>query len=822
MSSDNRRYGSVSRGSLTCNGLKPCNTCVKRNLECLYTPSGLEQGGSQESLGSPSKRRHVDGSPSMLKPILESNQIATAHTTPSLAPWRPADRPAMGLAEAESLESDQKKPMGMSRTFLSSIDRDFDSRSRISNASGTADEAELVSLPRMLMDMTGRLLYVGDSASLSYLQLIRMIVESVSGPSEFTVDPQRHNILENTILLPRDTRPTGVLPDKKTADILVESFFTNTSGLIEVFNKSEFLQSVEECYNEPLSIGQPLLCVLNLVFAIGLVIARPPEGTDDAAVVQNLHSEPISRAELFYQNAKSIHDPVSGFEDGDFWSIQALLLMSLYMLSVSKRNAAYAYYGMAVRSAFALGLHREESMVIFSEPERQTRRNVWRTLFILDRFLSACLGRPTAISEEDCSEHALESPKMMGVEETVIGGASTETSSVALDAAVRSCFLIGSTLKKVYSKRRVSTLVAQEIADHLEHWERELHHDLRCQRIVDEPIDSAQAIAILHVNLLHCHSVLLLTRPFFLFLLKMGCDDLSGNPRKPHNFSQRLEKFSQACVETSQRTIILVARALNAAYLPQCNPFVIYFVFSAALIILSNEFASLYHNPDAENSIRSALSILNYCGQRDAQAKRVSYIIETFHNANIQRSSTAKKISLPGRKIPTVSTLLQTFQHDPISHFFHRVKPDRQDLYVVDTSMIKDRAMANMTTVAPDPSMRSMMSQTLQQPSPEGSASLNSGVATAGGIVPGVDPLSGNDSEIDFDTLWHGWPGPGVAGPGVPVTGISIAPLMQSADSFSPYGLQQAPPLPPPVPPPVSSLNANVPPPSQYPHSGFR
>lgn len=38
-------------------------------------------------------------------------------------------------------------------------------------------------------------------------------------------------------------------------------------------------------------------------------------------------------------------DPVSGFEDADFWSVQALILTSLYMLAVSKRNAAYAYHG---------------------------------------------------------------------------------------------------------------------------------------------------------------------------------------------------------------------------------------------------------------------------------------------------------------------------------------------------------------------------------------------------------------------------------------------------------------------------------------------
>ncbi|KAI1378225.1 hypothetical protein F4677DRAFT_387110 [Hypoxylon crocopeplum] len=146
---------SCKRRKQKCNGSKPCNTCNKRNLECLYTPTNLETG-SQEPLGSPTKRRHVDSSPRMLKSTLESGQTITAHT-PSLASWdHPTDSSTMSIAETESSESSQKKLMGTNRNFTGGSDRDFDSRSRVSNVSA-ADEAELVTLPRMLMDTTGRL-----------------------------------------------------------------------------------------------------------------------------------------------------------------------------------------------------------------------------------------------------------------------------------------------------------------------------------------------------------------------------------------------------------------------------------------------------------------------------------------------------------------------------------------------------------------------------------------------------------------------------------------------------------------------------------------
>lgn len=73
--------------------------------------------------------------------------------------------------------------------------------------------------------------YIGDSASLSYLQLIRMYVESISGPSPFTLDPRRHRIVENGFTLPANIRNTHLLPDKITAQVLVDSFFLNVSFL---------------------------------------------------------------------------------------------------------------------------------------------------------------------------------------------------------------------------------------------------------------------------------------------------------------------------------------------------------------------------------------------------------------------------------------------------------------------------------------------------------------------------------------------------------------------------------------------------------------
>ena len=186
------------------------------------------------------------------------------------------------------------------------------------------------------------IVYVGDTATMSFLQLLRTMIESTIGPSTFTTDPRRHRLTENTITNPPRSQMTHLLPDKEAAYVLVDAFFVN-ANLIQVFDEREFYETLDKCYSSPLFVDPSWLCLLNLVLAIGLVLATPPPGSPESVLVENLRS--AYKCDIFYLNAKHLNDPVIGFEDADFWSVQALLLMTMFMLCRSKRNAAYAYLG---------------------------------------------------------------------------------------------------------------------------------------------------------------------------------------------------------------------------------------------------------------------------------------------------------------------------------------------------------------------------------------------------------------------------------------------------------------------------------------------
>lgn len=622
-----------------------------------------------------------------------------------------------------------------------------------------------------------------------------MMVENAIGQSPFTNDPRRHKIVEGQFSLPAGAPHTHLLPDQRTARVLVDAFFINTHGLLQVFERHQFLEELDRCYSDPLSTEPSWLCLLNLVFAIGLTMATPLSGSPEALIVDKLRSEHLDRAEVFYLNAKHLNDPMTGLEDQDFWSIQALLLMSVYMLAKSKRNNAFALLGMAARSAQALGLHREETMVIFSQEDQKARKNLWRSIFVMDRLLSCSLGRPTAISETDCSGDALhppEPPPDPAFSTTSNMNADfSETGAYGLEAAVRSCSAIGLILNKVYQRRKISTRLAQEIADICKSWPRALPPMLHWRQAASA--SPSQGVAILHVNLFYCHSIILLTRPFFLYILNMESQrqisQASTGNRAPRPYL-RMEKFSEACVIASTHTILLVQNAFDAGYLSRRNPAVIYFLFAAALVILANEFAGLYKVDSADSCILNAITIMNYCAESDQQASRLVYILNSFRDVVAQQRMRRKQSQSDNLNLPSISSQLYGVsipnqqqnaaampRSDPnnVTPRLHQVPihiyPGMQTAPVGDPSSSFQPQPLAQTLVPPNLSVHlspiqhtpaaTTGTETFNIELPSKPPSLSNVLDLSGLDATRVPSLyseeSGADEQIDFDALWA-WP----------------------------------------------------------------
>jgi hypothetical protein len=70
--------------------------------------------------------------------------------------------------------------------------------------------------------------------------------------------------------------------------------------------------------------------------------------TPQEIAIQKLKSADDEFAEDLVRRARSLADPKNGLEDAGFGSVQVLSLLTIYMLAISRRNAAYAYFGMGI------------------------------------------------------------------------------------------------------------------------------------------------------------------------------------------------------------------------------------------------------------------------------------------------------------------------------------------------------------------------------------------------------------------------------------------------------------------------------------------
>jgi hypothetical protein len=296
----------------------------------------------------------------------------------------------------------------------------------------------------------------------------------------------------------------------------------------------------------------------------------------ESQILKRLDASPVDRAELFYLNATYLNDPIQGFEDGDISSIQTLLLITVFMLTVAKRNAAWAYFGMAVRSAYALGLHRKEIDLGFAPSERRKRRDLWQSLYVMDCFISAMLGRPNSINLRDAPQTSY-----AGDQDDAEGQRNMEAN--ALTASTKASQLIGDILSNVYAERKISVKLAYRLSARFHSWKESLPSILRWQNINLPADDPQTTLAQLRVNMSYFHGIILLTRPFLLQKIidlvypSKGDNEVSGQSKihgKEETSSASAEPFPAACVRSAVYSVNAVQSASLKRALPRRDPFV--------------------------------------------------------------------------------------------------------------------------------------------------------------------------------------------------------------------------------------------------------
>ncbi|KAF5979566.1 transcriptional activator Mut3p [Fusarium coicis] len=565
---------SCKRRKQRCDGRRPCARCIKRGLghECHESQSASNNGARRilaSSLPSPD--------PDRLSNITEQTTPAGSITVGN-------------------------------RSGLTSVDEtyvDDGTSSSLQLLSNTQPE-RLPRMSRLVQDTRGEYMFIGDSATLSFLQNIRRIVRRSIGDCTLVDDPLRHGIVEAS----PETRRGWILSSaqnppprqsEQELDYLVKWYMQSANCVLLLFDQTELDQGIRKWIEDGQDIADPASSVYYLVFAIGAQTG--PQDKDDLA-------------ETFFNYARYLTVETL-IEEPGIVTIQALVLIAMYLLGASRRNAAFMYLGMGVRAAYAIGLHRHDIASLFSANEGRTREQLWKGIRILDLFMSASLGRPPSTSE---------------LRDTT----NPQSYSACNDLSM----IFELILTDVYAKRMISPEILERISKHLRRWTAQCGEGLAVDGIEQDDLIRDQNgevqpnIGLIHLKLTGHWTVMLLSLPFLHKAVSQHVEDHQQSAQgtaKPSSSANQV--LVHSCLESAVRTVDLLQTLVRTGTIPKRLPIVGNSAFVSGLVLGAAIFGDFDNSFPLEKSLHAARGVLDRFSRYDAVAKRHLMILDHLQNA---------------------------------------------------------------------------------------------------------------------------------------------------------------------------------------------
>ncbi|OAQ96984.1 hypothetical protein LLEC1_02253 [Akanthomyces lecanii] len=573
-----KRIGQACKGCQNrkqkCDGQAPCSGCEKRGHACTYDPDRKRKSISRIP------KHGVFGPASKTLPLQFQGQAKLEPGNSSTL------RSPLG---GSLLHSGAYEPSSAMSEWSSASDMPPD---RYESAAATRAHSQVSAS-------------VCGSSTASFLAEIKKLVLPLAGPCPFTQSQENFTRLRSNAHppVPPDTVP---LPDRQVAEQLVSAAGQYSNHLVEILDESMTQKLLQTCYSglRPQEPGRT--CLLYLLLAAGsasLEAQKKPQYSGSESPL----SDTLGEADRYFDYVEATMLRIGSFEHFEIWMIQAWALMTIYSLSASKWNAADAYIGLAVRAAYVLGINQVQGASPRAAPEGKAsavHAKLWKCLFVLDSLVAALLGRqPQALKEDKCKPTA--APGDCSPSSPNSGRDDCLEFNVASAKAIRK------TLKLVYNPR---------------HFPAEKAHSMLHQAQLQPPLGPADSSATLHARLFRNYAMMLLTRPFFVQELYQ-----LSKQKFPERLDTTWRQLSETCITTAHHTIECIFDAYNQP--PQLTNDYIWrragkfrkketdtnlslhrqCLFTAVLIILSNQFFGFYESPNSETTIVQAFTVLDQC-----------------------------------------------------------------------------------------------------------------------------------------------------------------------------------------------------------------
>ncbi|KAM0790502.1 hypothetical protein ACM66B_003376 [Microbotryomycetes sp. NB124-2] len=417
------------------------------------------------------------------------------------------------------------------------------------------------SAPTLMTDPQGKARYMGTVSGAYFhdalwLGIWRTLPANVSSVAPALPMHSYHTSDSKPILLA--TSDPLFLPPYHEAKRLVSMFFaTCTDPLFWVPRSFETM--IDQYYRNGVTADDRWnLCVFYCILALGAQHSADSARTGDSLPGM----EHFAKAKLLLFNF---------CEESSVTCVQALALVAYFLLSAHRRDAAYAYIGLATRTCVALGLHRNlphptagDNQILLEE-----RKRLFWSVYCLDRIICCALGRSTQLSDSEIQiGRVIDAPGF--------------PPAITLNRLIDLCRISGEITSNLYistdTTDTYSAAAALDLLAQLDQWQ------------ADEPGPAAynfqmpRTYHMLELN--HLLLINLATRPIFLHVIGGAAVLFPASASTPLEQLECSRLLQTRCIRAARLAANSLGHLLSTSTMSPWSFFELHHAYNAGVIII--------------------------------------------------------------------------------------------------------------------------------------------------------------------------------------------------------------------------------------------
>ncbi|KAJ4266121.1 hypothetical protein NW762_004099 [Fusarium torreyae] len=412
----------------------------------------------------------------------------------------------------------------------------------------------------------------GGSSAWAFFDSVRETVDESPRAATARQTSYRHFILDPPTLLPGDLRTSliAALPPRPVIDFLATTFFRYSQSNFFFIHPSIFTRKMEAFLSgthefDPQgnnTTRRPIefLCIFFMILAIGSQFADleqsgtrdiyysmfvTDETSPDLSMIPTPKPTPNPGWQFYKVSQRLSSDVVSTCS---MTSIQACVLQGTFLISTSAHDIAYNVFGLAMRMAVNMGMHRAVGTEALHPQVRELRNRLWWSVYTHERPLTFQLGRPLMLDDDE-----IDTPFPTDLPELRV---PQYTSSVEGQIALIKLYrIMGKIVKFMYSRTTpsggqqvIDTKAFGRLKASLQEWKAQLPETLQ--------ISQTSTRGAIHLHLTHEQAIMLLSR----IPLSHAAALKDGQPsRLDHQHKIKfLQDAARDCVSAAVTTIKLL------------------------------------------------------------------------------------------------------------------------------------------------------------------------------------------------------------------------------------------------------------------------